>query len=175
MSADFANHNNARLIYLPQQQDRTTRTLYGVATLLAWVFYVYLWMPLTTLALWYFGVRFAYLEVYMLSEPLQPPAMLRELPLIALGVAIVLISWAEYNRLRFQGKERRFPHEDTEHADIAESLHASAALGSALLDSKTAVLEMDPQGWPLSIQTGLALVDSRHPPVIAAKPEPALA
>lgn len=175
MNADVANYHNDHLIYLPRHQGRATRTLYGVATLLAWVFYVYLWMPLTTLALWYFGVRFAYLEVYMLSEPLHPPAMLRQLPLIALCVAIVLISWAEYNRYRFQGKERRLPREDTEHAEIAESLHASASLGSTLLASKTAVLEMDPQGRPLSIQTGLALVDSRRPLVAAAKPEPALA
>src|SRR5690606_34313323 len=40
MNADVANYHNDHLIYLPRHQGRATRTLYGVATLLAWVFYV---------------------------------------------------------------------------------------------------------------------------------------
>jgi biofilm PGA synthesis protein PgaD len=152
MNIESATYSNPRLIYLPQQQGRATRTFYGVVTFLAWVFYVYLWMPLTTLALWVLGVRFAYLEVYLLNEPLEPPAMLRELPLIALCCAVVLIGWAEYNRRRFQGKERRHPQEDAGLMEIAAALHASPALGTALHLAKSARLEMDPRGRPLEIQ-----------------------
>lgn len=175
MNIETASDANSRLIYRPRQQDRATRTLYGVATFLAWAFYVYLWMPLTTLVLWIVGIRFSYLEVYLRNEPLEPPAMLRELPLIALCVAIVLIGWAEYNRTRFQGKERRLPQEDAGLDEIAASMHASAALGGALLGSKTAVLEMDPTGKPIEIQVNRSLASTRSDPPRSARPEPALA
>lgn len=175
MNVESASHANSRLIYRPRQQDRTTSTLYGIATFIAWAFYVYLWMPLTTLALWFMGVRFAYLEVYMLNEPLEPPAMLRELPLIALCVAVVLIGWAEYNRTRFQGKERRLPQEDAGLDEIASSMHASVALGAALLAAKTAVLEMDPTGKPLEIQVNHSLASTQAAVALPARPAEALA
>lgn len=151
---NIENTMDHRLIYLPQRQGRATRTLYGIATALAWAFYAYLWLPLTTLALWLMGIRSTYFEVYLLDEPLDPPAMLGHLPLIALGCAVLLIGWAEYNRRRFQGKERRLVQADVELDAVAEAMRATPALGIALFDAKRATLRMDHSGAPLDICVG---------------------
>lgn len=154
MNAETILHD--RFIYLPRQQSRASRTFFGVITLLAWAIYIYLWLPLTTLALWLLGVRSAYLEVFLLHEPLKPPAMLTQLPLLALACAVVLIVWAEYNRRRFQGKERRFAQADVRLSEMSEAMHTTLALGTALVAAKTATLRMD-RGMPMAIDVARPL------------------
>jgi biofilm PGA synthesis protein PgaD len=154
--------DDRQLIHRPQRQHRAQRTFYGVVTLLAWAIYAYLWLPLLTLVLWVAGVRLSYIELYLREQRLDA-ALLVTLPLLLLACATLLVGWAEYNRLRFRGRERRLAQVDIDHADVATALSATPALGASLLQARSAVLAMDAEGRPLAIR-----VDRPMAPAAAA-------
>lgn len=151
MNAQTFDDADRQVIYLPHRQHRAKRTFYGVMTLVAWVVYAYLWLPLLTLVLWVVGVRLSYIELYLRDQRLDA-GLLVTLPLLLLACATLLIGWAEYNRLRFRGHERRLAQIDVENIEVALALSAPPALGAALLDAQRAVLTMDPEGRPLAIR-----------------------
>lgn len=167
MNAQTFDDTDRQVIYLPHRQHRAKRTFYGVMTLVAWAVYAYLWLPLATLVLWVVGVRLSYIELYLRDQRLDA-ALLVTLPLLLLACAILLIGWAEYNRLRFRGRERRLALVDVDNVEIALALSAPPALGAALLGAQRAVLAMDPEGRPLEIRVERALATATTPAVTGA-------
>ncbi|MGH8085934.1 MAG: poly-beta-1,6-N-acetyl-D-glucosamine biosynthesis protein PgaD [Lysobacter sp.] len=156
MNAQTFDDADRQVIFLPHRQHRAKRTFYGVMTLLAWAVYAYLWLPLLTLVLWLVGVRLSYIELYLRDQRLDA-ALLVTLPLLLLACATLLIGWAEYNRLRFRGRERRTPRQDVRDDEVALALGAPPELGAALLDAHSAVLTMDTEGRPLAVRVGCSL------------------
>lgn len=156
-----------QVIYLPHRQHRAKRTFYGVMTLVAWAIYAYLWLPLLTLLLWLVGVRLSYIELYLREQRLDA-ALLVTLPLLLLACATLLIGWAEYNRLRFRGRERRLAQVDVRDDEVALALSAPPALGTALLDAQRAVLTMDPEGRPLAVRVDRPLGPAATPAAVVA-------
>lgn len=130
---------------------RGTRTVHGVITLVAWVLYALLWMPLITLVAWLLGVRTTYVELYLQKHDFEP-SLAAVLPLLALACATLLIGWAEWNRWRFGDRERRAAHQDVGIAQVAAALQADAKLGDRLAAAKSAVLTMDESGRPQSVR-----------------------
>ena len=73
------------------------------------------------------------------------------LPVILVCCSLLLIAWAEYNRYRFGGKERRAPREDSSREDIAHALVASDALAAQLMNAKAVTLHMDDNARPVGM------------------------
>lgn len=90
----------------PDLQDTRQRWLHWTLTLLAWVVWVYLWLPLITLVSWYLGLRIFVREIVV-----PDAATMLSTGIIYLGVvafmALVLIGWSRYNLKRFGGEDRR--------------------------------------------------------------------
>lgn len=141
---------DSRLIQKPRQQPRLQRTAWGFVTIAFWAFYFYLWAPLVTLVSWLLGGRLAWLQLYEYKQTVDPFVVIA-LPVMLVCCAVLLIAWAEYNRLRFTGKERRSPHEDVPHAEIARDLGASPALAAQLAEGKSVTLHMDDHARPVGI------------------------
>ena len=93
--------NSQVLIYSPQNQSNVQRGLYGTITLVAWAVYFYLILPLVTLLLWWLGLRGSYVQLW-LPEAGFDRTLALTLPLLAVACALLLIGWAEINRLRFE-------------------------------------------------------------------------
>lgn len=148
------NHHSA-IIHLPQRQAPAERTFYRVATLLVWILYAWLWLPLATLVLWVLGLRLAVIELYLAEQRIDPH-LLVWLPLLLLACATVLIGWAEYNRRRFAGRDRRQGREDVTPAEVARAMGADAVLATELGGARSAVLVMDGEGRPLALRQGPA-------------------
>lgn len=134
-----------------------THTLHGVVTLVAWVLYAFLWLPLITLVAWLLGVRTTYIELYLQNQRFDPTLAIT-LPLLALACATLLIGWAEWNRWRFGDRERRAAHDDVALADVAAALHADGTLGDRLSAAKSAVLTMDAEGRPVDVRVDWPLL-----------------
>jgi biofilm PGA synthesis protein PgaD len=95
------------IIERPDLQTGGQRWLYLALTLLFWLFYLYLWLPLVTLAGWAFGLWRGY-DVFLVHQGYRN--LLTILLWYASGIALfaaTLIGWAVYNLVRFRGKERR--------------------------------------------------------------------
>jgi biofilm PGA synthesis protein PgaD len=137
----------------PERQHPIHRTLWGTVTAAFWLFYLYLLLPLATLLLWLLGVRNAYTELYLREAGIDA-FLLGTLPVLALLCAAVVIVWAEYNRNRFQGQDRRQPQADATREDIAASLGASDTLAAELLTARRTLIQMDAQARPVDLLDG---------------------
>lgn len=141
---------DSRLIHKPQALPPLHRTLWGMVTAACWIFYVYLLAPLLTLALWLSGMRTARFELYQREQAVEPFLMMI-LPFLALACALLLVSWAEYNRWRFAGrKERRGVQADAGRLEIAQGLGACVSLAQSLATAKNVILHMDDEAHPRS-------------------------
>ncbi|WAC64347.1 poly-beta-1,6-N-acetyl-D-glucosamine biosynthesis protein PgaD [Pseudoxanthomonas sp. SL93] len=138
---------DSRLIRKPMKQPRLQRAAWGFVTLGFWMVYVYLWTPLVTLLLWLLGIRTAFFELYVREHAIEP-FLLFSLPLLALACALLLISWAEYNRLRFSRADRRSQPRSATLPDVAEALGTPPAVARALVLGKVTVLHMGEDARP---------------------------
>lgn len=97
----------ALIIEDPKLQSTGKKVLYGSLTLLFWAVWIYLWLPLVTLAGWYFGVR-RFVDVMIVEQGIH--TLHAVIAFYVATIAIMgglLIGWATYNRIRFRGRERR--------------------------------------------------------------------
>ncbi|MGJ7903297.1 poly-beta-1,6-N-acetyl-D-glucosamine biosynthesis protein PgaD [Lysobacter sp. 1R34A] len=159
-----AHKHDSRLIQKPGAQDAWPRTLWGVVTGAFWLAYLYLWMPVATLAMWLLGVRRTASELYLREHSVDPFLML-VLPATATVVVALLLIWAEYNRWRFASaeSERRGVQAEVLLDEVADRLGASTELAQALNQGRISVLHMDPNhAVPLSL-TALAPPTTSQP------------
>lgn len=123
----------AVLIQRPENQSRVQRALFGAITVVAWVVWAFLWMPLFTFAAWVFGVRSAWLQFYV-EHRIGDGSDLDTVFLVALLSALTFTAWSAYNLARFAGKQKRrgnmpFGPRDTA-ARIGASVHDALRLQS---------------------------------------------
>ncbi|RRU23535.1 poly-beta-1,6-N-acetyl-D-glucosamine biosynthesis protein PgaD [Stenotrophomonas sp. 278] len=141
---------DSRLIRKSRNQPRLQRTAWGFVTLAFWGFYFYLWAPLVTAISWLLGGHLAWLQLYEYKQSIDPFLVIA-LPIMLVCSAVLLIAWAEYNRFRFAGKERRNPRQDVTREEMARELGASPALAAELLSGKAFTLHMDDHARPVGL------------------------
>jgi len=141
---------DSRLIQKPRQQPRLQRTAWGFVTIAFWAFYFYLWAPLVTLISWLLGGRMAWAQLYEQKQTVDPFVVIA-LPVMLVCCSVLLIAWAEYNRMRFAGKDRRNARADVSLEEIAHNLGASPALAAQLSAGKSVTLHMDDMARPVGL------------------------
>lgn len=98
---------NSLIIEKPELQPAVHRYGWGLVTFAFWTLYVYLWIPLITLLAWWIGV---YLFNIHMVELQGYDGLSNKLALylfVILSLSALLIGWANIERLRFQGVNRR--------------------------------------------------------------------
>ena len=146
-------------IHRPSLQEPGSRLLFRAATIMAWGAYLYLWLPLATLALWWGASLLGVRELALTPEHVDFD--LFRVVAEAFAIALLLmLGWAEYNRVRFQGIERRKPHPPLDPLETADAMHASRALASELQEARRVVIQLDADAVPYALQGRIAL----HPP-----------
>jgi len=95
------------VINKPQLQGKNQRYIYTAITLVFWLAWIYLWLPLISLAAWAAGFEFFYQHMIVLEglEGLIDLLSIYLSVIFILGSALIL--WASYNIFRFRGKDRR--------------------------------------------------------------------
>lgn len=138
------------LIRKPKSQPRALRVTWRTVTVLFWALYLYLMLPLLTLLLWWLGMRSGFVMLYSHQQGVDP-FLLYALPLMAIAASMLVILWAEYNRLRFSGRERRLRPHNASRARIAAALHATPELAERLAAGRVVVLHMDENAHPVGM------------------------
>jgi biofilm PGA synthesis protein PgaD len=147
---------DSRLIRKPYAQAPVKRAVWGFVTAAFWGLYIYMWLPLITLLLWLMGVRTTFFELYARNHHVDS-FLVFAIPAIATACALVLITWAEYNRLRFSSRDRRAPQRDVTPAEVAQKLGATSELAEMLGQAKVTTLRMSERAEPESMQPVLPL------------------
>jgi biofilm PGA synthesis protein PgaD len=129
-------------IYTPENRPPgASRTVHGVLTLIAWVLYAYLWLPLLTVIAWVLGIRTSYIEVYMRNNHVDNQIFI-VIGVLALTATLLLVGWAEWNRHKFGGTDRRATPSHVDVNDVAESLFAPMDISHRLSRAKSVTLSM---------------------------------
>ncbi|WNL45731.1 poly-beta-1,6-N-acetyl-D-glucosamine biosynthesis protein PgaD [Dyella sp. BiH032] len=134
----------AILIHRPERQHPARRALFTTATLVAWMAWMALWLPLATLVAWALGFRVGYVEV-VVREHGHGGHDLATLLALALACGFVMAVWASYNYLRFAGVDRRRHARSVERRAIATALGVHQATATWMQHAPRMVLEF-PEG-----------------------------
>ena len=138
-------------IHRPALQSGAGRQLYRVLTLLAWAVYLYLWLPIATLVLWWLGTRLGMRELG--SYPESMDVELFWLLLKALGIALLLmVGWAEYNRIRFQGQDRRKRQPPVSPLSTAEVLGVDPMVAMHLQRARRTIVATNAKAIPIALR-----------------------
>ena len=111
----------AILIQRPERQHPAHRLLFTTATLMAWMVWISLWLPLATLVAWGLGLRASYVEM-VVREHGHGGHDLAALLALAVACALLMFSWSSYNYLRFAHLERRRRSRAVDRRAIAAAL-----------------------------------------------------
>jgi biofilm PGA synthesis protein PgaD len=95
------------IIARPELQSSQQRTLYRTLTLVFWVFWIYLWLPLLALLAWSIGLQQAYKYMIVLGGYQEVLRLLGIYVLVILLLGGALTGWATYNILRYGRRPRR--------------------------------------------------------------------
>jgi biofilm PGA synthesis protein PgaD len=134
------------IIDRPDLQSKAERYGWGSITLAFWVLYVYLWLPLLTLAAWWIGVK---LFNYHMIELQGYSGLIDKLDLysvIILAISAILIGWAELNRMRFKNQLRRTDNVDVTVYEVAEKYDLDADKLTELRQKKSMTVYFSDQG-----------------------------
>jgi biofilm PGA synthesis protein PgaD len=137
---------NNFIIDTPKLQTLRLRYTSTFLTLVFWILWFYLWVPLITLAGWWFQIRLFEQEMVMVEGF---DAFLEVLPtFIAVIFALTgtLGFWALYNYQRFKGIDRRKPVPSVGKDDLIELLPITESGLTAMQSNKISVVKITEQG-----------------------------
>ncbi len=131
------------IIERPDRQSRGRRFGFGFLTLVFWMIWLYLWMPLITALAWYLGFRQFELQFLQLGgfdglrEVLGTYFTVFEL------IVVAFLGWSLYNQRRHARNKQVFPPVRTRYGRMCRTfgLHKSGLL--RLRHSKRAVVDYD--------------------------------
>ncbi|MFT3793070.1 MAG: poly-beta-1,6-N-acetyl-D-glucosamine biosynthesis protein PgaD [Rudaea sp.] len=140
------------IISRPERQSLAQRSLYSALTFVAWITWLYLWTPILTAFAWLLGLIQAYDQI-ALGESGNRAHDVFLLGSSAAACAIILLAWANYNRIRFAGKERRRHIVDVSPERIVDFFSCNPETAHDLRNARRSVLHLDEQGMPLFAHT----------------------
>ena len=136
----------AIMIQRRERQSSVQKAMFGVVTIVAWLFWAFLWLPLITLGAWAFGVRSAWLQLYVL-EPSHKEGDLSVVLIAAIICAMVFSAWAGYNRARFAGKQKRRGNSPVGVEATAREIGASTEDAVSIQAHRRAVVSVSDAGF----------------------------
>jgi biofilm PGA synthesis protein PgaD len=95
------------IIDKPNLQSKRQRVLFGSMTLVFWILWIYLWLPILAMLGWALGLKIAYFQMVVQGGF---AGLLHLLGFYATVIAFLgasLLLWAYYNFFRFRDVQRR--------------------------------------------------------------------
>lgn len=141
-----------RIIHRPDLQSRRQRGVFALLAGIGWLAWLYLFLPLTTLFGWHFGVvRF---RDYVIDSHPHTWASLTIYVITITAAGATLLIWAFYNYRRFRHVDRRRPAPPLTPERLAISYGMNAAQIEHLQQSRVATFEHDAQGNIVDVLPG---------------------
>lgn len=133
------------IIYRPDLQPRPQRLLFSSLTALAWILWLYLFLPLISALAWWFGVDLFTQFILGPEDPAHLLTLLRYFVVVLVAAAII-IGWSMYNLRRFGGLDRRKNIPPVSDEELCLRFATSPEMLERLRTGRRLVLELDPEG-----------------------------
>lgn len=154
------------LIEEPTLRQARKRYADSFATFMAWMLWVYIWLPLVSLGAWVLGFRQAWIHVFLAAHP-SVDALLSYLAVtLLLGGGLIL--WGRYNFHRFHGVERRHAPHDAETRELALDFRIPEDQLRRLRASQRVALGIDEEGAPRELHLRPSSVEAEEDDVPVA-------
>lgn len=143
------------IINRPDLQSPLQRVTTRGITLVFWVIWIYLWLPLISLVAWWVGIQL-FREHMLDNNGYQ--ALFSDMHQYALTIAfiaVVLIGWARYNLLRFRDKDNRKASKHVDPADQAQYFKIEAQQLCQWQTAKCLVIHHDKLGDITDVETAI--------------------
>ena len=140
------------IIESPQWQDVRQRMLYGSFTVAFWLLWSYLWLPIVGVLGWVVGIGAAHYHMIILEGYRGLSALLPLYLLIIASLGGSLVSWAQYNFIRFRGTQRRARSKDVRPDMLATHFGVDATALSEWLKLRRLVLHHDQHGRLVEVE-----------------------
>jgi biofilm PGA synthesis protein PgaD len=137
---------NELIIERPELQTMSQRYGWKSVTFLFWMFYLYLWVPLITLVVWLVGVKLFHINMIELKGYESLVDKLGLYSGIILTISIILIGWAEVNRMRFKNKLRRLDSDELSIGEVAKKYNLEVSNLSLLRQKKSIMVHFSDEG-----------------------------
>jgi biofilm PGA synthesis protein PgaD len=134
------------IIDRPSLQSLRQRVVYGSVTLVFWVLWIYLWLPLLALVGWVLGIRIAYSEMVIRNGFAVLQGRIGNWFVVVAWLGGALLLWAYYNLARFHGSQRRRPRPAVTRAEQARHYGIAPAELARWTDSRRLVVHHDADG-----------------------------
>ena len=134
------------IIDTPSLQSLRQRYAYAFLTLIFWVLWFYLWIPVISLVAWLLGIKVFYREMIVLEGLQGLVDLLGWYGLTIAVIAVCYTGWALYNQFRFRGRNRRHEQPEVEPLEVANSFDIEPALILPLQEAKRILIAHDEQG-----------------------------
>jgi poly-beta-1,6-N-acetyl-D-glucosamine biosynthesis protein PgaD len=131
----------------PTHVPRVRRGLFGAITFMAWTGFLWLLAPAVTLVLWLVGIRTAW-DTTVGRFGSVDPVLACVVFLLSAVAACTLLLWAEVQRRRFTGVERRRRAPDATPEEIASELGCDQETARVLRSATVVSLRMRADGSP---------------------------
>jgi biofilm PGA synthesis protein PgaD len=142
------------IINRPELQSPLQRVTTRGITFVFWVVWIYLWLPLISLAAWLVGIHL--FRAHMLDNDGYKALFsdVHQYAIVIVIIAAVLIGWARYNLLRFRDKGNR---KASRHVDLdaqAQFFKTEPQQLRRWREAKRLVIHHDKQGNITQVETG---------------------
>ncbi len=137
---------NKFIIDTPGLQSLRLKYTSTLLTLVFWIVWFYLWVPLITLAGWWFQIQLFQKEMVVVDGL---DAFLQALPIfvsVALVLTCILGLWALYNYKRFKGIDRRKPLPPVGRDDLLQLLPITESELDTMQANKISTVEITENG-----------------------------
>lgn len=134
------------IIENPGLQTLRQRYAYAALTLIFWVVWFYLWMPIITLFAWLFGADRFYETMIAHSGIDMLAGLLGLYGLVILSMGAILGGWAWYNRLLVRGRDKRRNSAPADPAELDVFFGVSPEQSDIARRARQVVIEHDESG-----------------------------
>jgi biofilm PGA synthesis protein PgaD len=135
------------IIESPNLQDLRQRYAFAALTLVFWVVWFYLWIPLVSLVAWLMGIEVFYDQMILLDGLRGLRDLLGWYGLVIALLGLSLGGWAWYNFKRFGGREKRRDSPLLEPEAIAGHFGLTEGQLAAAKSAQRLVIVHDDGGW----------------------------
>lgn len=134
------------IISAPHLQTLRQRFASTLVTLVFWVFWFYLWLPLLTLAGWLMGIDMMYFQMIELSGYRSLLNRMSEFSATVATLGMSLAGWAFYNFFRFRGVDRRRPGKLVSDEELCAVFNVNIKLLTASRNSSFIAVQISDAG-----------------------------
>ncbi|MGD8514400.1 MAG: poly-beta-1,6-N-acetyl-D-glucosamine biosynthesis protein PgaD [Granulosicoccaceae bacterium] len=144
------------IIETPHLQNLRQRYGFATLTLVFWMLWLYLWLPMISLVAWLFGINVFYYHMIELGGYLGFLKLLGWYTVTVLAIAVVYGSWMLVNIFRFRGKDKRRPVEHVTDAQVAEFFRLEPAFMSRFEASRSVIVYQAADGQIIDVASSQA-------------------